>query len=154
MARIRNGAGLAEPIVQRTFSALILSVTILGGLVAILSVTAAHHARPYAVAFAVAIAACCFLGVLAVVKKTFGIFLVQNAMVVLSVVFFVFAVGEWPSGDDGGKMAFIIFGGLTMLPAAGLAVILTIVILILRCVETMQKEKNTEAKEADGGDVA
>jgi hypothetical protein len=70
-----------------------------------------HEARgtyPYTVPFVTTAFLCSLVGLVAVVKNTRGLSLIQNALAVLTVVLYELAAANWPGGDDGPGLGFAV----------------------------------------------
>jgi hypothetical protein len=113
---------------NRIFAAIVLGITMLDALIGLLSIHAAQRIYPFSAPFAVAIVVCVLAGMIATGTNSRLACLVQNASVAVSFVLFVLAVMNWSGGDDGPGMLMVGGVGPTLLPAAILAVISTILI--------------------------
>lgn len=116
-------------VMNRTFSTIILGLTVFASLLGLLCVNVAQRTYPFAIAFVVTIIICSFAGMVAVGKNTRTASLVQNGFVVSSFVLFILAVMHWSHGDDGPGMIMVGGIGPMLLFATVLATISTVLAL-------------------------
>jgi hypothetical protein len=115
---------------NRVFSAIILGLTIFDSLLAHVCIHVAQRIYPYSLLFLVSVIISSLAGIFAIVKKTVAVSLIQNSIVILSLVLFAVTVAHWSGGDDGPGMILVIVIGPTLLMAALLALISTIISLM------------------------
>ena len=114
---------------KRIFGVLILGITVFDSWLGWLCVKAAHHTYPFSVPFVVTIVICSCVGLVAVGMNTRATSLIHNGLVMLSLIPYFLAVGNWPGGDDGPGMGMVFIIGPTLLAATALAFISTIRLL-------------------------
>ena len=107
----------------RETSRKILGLTIGSSLLGLLCIQMAQRIYPFAVPFIITVAMCSLAGIVALVKNRRPMFVLQDGLMALSVVFFVLAVLNWSGGDDGPGMILVGVVGPLMLIGAVLAIV-------------------------------
>ena len=137
---------------NRVISGVILGITALDLLLGYACVHAAQHTYPFSVPFVVTIVLCFPRRYCGSRQEHSRGDPVQNGSVALSIILLFLAVANWPGGDDGPGMLMVGGIGPTLLSAAVLAIVSTVVAVTSRSRVKVGTDKSmSRQQDLDGG---